>query len=112
MAIGALEALSLSTAIIQFVDFTAKLVSKGYKLHHSVEGALLEFTDLDTSARNVIHLNNAIIDQYEGAKKIDPYRSGGSIPLGSESDLKTVCKGCNEAAEKLVIALERLKGTG
>ncbi|KAI9660993.1 MAG: hypothetical protein M1821_009320 [Bathelium mastoideum] len=113
MPIGALDALSIASAVVQLVDFTAKLVSRGYKLHHATEGTLLEWTDLDASARKMVQLNNAVIDTFDSAsKERDIYQSGGSIPIDSELNLRQVCKGCSEAAEKLVRALERLKSSG
>ena len=55
MPLGALTALSLSTAVIQFVEFAGKLISKGYKIDHAAEGTLLKFSELDTSARKVVN---------------------------------------------------------
>jgi hypothetical protein len=49
-----LTTLSLSTAIIQFIDFAAKLVFKSYKIYNAAEGALLEYSELDISVRKII----------------------------------------------------------
>jgi len=112
MPLGALDALSLASAVIQFIDFSAKVVSKGYKLYRAVEGDLLEYADLDASARQILKLNNAIIDGFDDATRADPYRSGGSIPLNQEEDLKKVCRSCNRVASKLHSTLDALKVNG
>lgn len=112
MPLGALEALSLSSAVIQFIDFAVKVVSKGYKLHRSHEGNLLEHADLDASARQILKLNNTVIDGFESARKSNPYKSGGSIPLDQEEELKRVCRSCNQAATRLHDALGSLKVQG
>ncbi|CAO2648136.1 Nn.00g090580.m01.CDS01 [Neocucurbitaria sp. VM-36] len=109
MPLGALTAPSLSTAMIQFVDFARKLVSKGYKIYKATEGTLLEYSELDITARKLVPLNYLITETYDDALKEDSYRSGGSIPLDSEAQLRDVCRGCSATAEKLVTALERLK---
>ena len=109
MPLGALTALSLSTSVIQFLEFAAKLISKGYKIHHAAEGTLLEYSELDTSARKVVQLSNLVVESYDSALQEDSYGAGGSIPMDSEAQLKDICRSCNETAEELVTALERLK---
>jgi hypothetical protein len=112
MTLGALDALSLSSAVIQFIDFSSKVVSKGHKLYRGHEGNLLEYNDLDASARQILKLNNAIIDGFESASRTDPYQSGGSIPLPQEISVKEVCRNCNRAASKLHNTLDALKVRG
>jgi hypothetical protein len=109
MPLGALTALSLSTAVIQFIDFAGKLISKGYKIYSAAEGSLVEYSALDTAARKVVQLNNLITETYDDGLKKDLYSTGGSIPMDAELQLQAVCRGCSVAAEKLVAALERLK---
>jgi hypothetical protein len=47
-AMDPLTAFSLACGIVQFVDFSSKLVSKGYEISISAEGALAENLDLET----------------------------------------------------------------
>ncbi|KAH7395860.1 hypothetical protein BKA64DRAFT_71595 [Cadophora sp. MPI-SDFR-AT-0126] len=49
----ALAALSVAAAVIQFLDFSSKLVSKGQQLHSSTNGALIENTELEEAARRL-----------------------------------------------------------
>lgn len=56
MALAPLDAVSLTSAIVQFVEFTCKLISEGNKIYGSAEGALVEHAELGIIAQSVRNL--------------------------------------------------------
>jgi hypothetical protein len=60
MVIDPLSALSIAGNVIQFVDFTSKLISKGSQYYKSIDGALLEHTELSAVAQSLQRLNRGL----------------------------------------------------
>ncbi|PVH84734.1 hypothetical protein DL98DRAFT_584281 [Cadophora sp. DSE1049] len=59
----AFAALGLAAAVIQFVDFSSKLVSKGQQLYHSTDGALLENTEMEEASKRLDKVTAVSIQQ-------------------------------------------------
>jgi hypothetical protein len=57
-----LTALSVAGNIIQFVDFSCKLISSSYKLYESASGVLVENLELEAIAESVLELNIKVKD--------------------------------------------------
>ena len=55
-----LTALSVAGNIVQFVDFTVKLISKGNELYKSADGALVDNRDLEAIASNLARLTERL----------------------------------------------------
>jgi hypothetical protein len=65
-----LTALSVAGNIIQFVDFSYKLISSSYKLYESASGALVENLELEAIAESVLELNVKVKDSLGIASQI------------------------------------------
>jgi hypothetical protein len=52
--------LQAAGSIVQFIDFTGKLISKGHRIYQSADGNLVENAELEAITRNIIALNNNI----------------------------------------------------
>jgi len=102
MALDPLSALGLASNIVQFVDFTAKLVSKGHKIYQSDNGTLIENDELEATTRKIIDLNNRVVDSFERS----PHRAEFDK---TDRDIKDICISCNKIAEQLLKVLETLK---
>ncbi|KAH6720326.1 hypothetical protein BKA61DRAFT_651802 [Leptodontidium sp. MPI-SDFR-AT-0119] len=85
----ALAALGLAAAVVQFVDFGSRLVSKGQQLSHS--GALLGNVEMEDTAKRLQVL-------------VGPLQ----VSQG-EDTIATICKACIEVSSELVEFLDRLK---
>ncbi|KAK0106604.1 hypothetical protein ONS96_004225 [Cadophora gregata f. sp. sojae] len=56
----ALAALGVAAAVVQFLDFSSKLISKGQQLYHSKNGALIENTEMEEASRRLQGLTETL----------------------------------------------------
>ncbi|KAH7360260.1 hypothetical protein BKA65DRAFT_492710 [Rhexocercosporidium sp. MPI-PUGE-AT-0058] len=85
----ALAALGLAAAVVQFVDFGSRLVSKGQQLYHS--GALLDNVEIEDTATRL----QALVEPLQASQGEDP--------------IVVICKACVSVSQELVNFLGRLK---
>jgi hypothetical protein len=93
----ALTAISLVGNIVQFVDFGSKLISKSAQLYRSSEGALAENIDIEMATNDLVLLNNQL-------------KTGASTT--GDTALERLCKSCNDTADDLLAALDKVKVKG
>jgi len=93
----ALAAISLIGNVVQFVDFSSKLVSGSAQLYRSAEGALEENIDSETVTKHLLQLNNGLKD---------------SAASTGDGPLKSLCESCHAVAEQLLQALAKAKVQG
>jgi hypothetical protein len=55
-----LTALSVAGNIVQFIDFSTKLIAKGHELYNSVDGATVGNAELEVIARDLQDLNGRL----------------------------------------------------
>jgi hypothetical protein len=92
-----LATISLVTNIVQFIDFSGKLISKSAQLYQSSEGALPENIDTETATNHLILLNNKLKD---------------AATTTGDGTLESLCLSCSTAAVELLAALEKIKLKG
>ena len=90
----ALAAIGLVGNIVQFVDFSGKLISKSAQLYYSYDGALQENIDIENAAKHLLLLNKKLKDD--------------AVTVG-DGALQTLCLSCREAAINLLEALDKVK---
>lgn len=96
-----LEALSLAATVVQFVDFASKLVSKGYHVYRSADGALPHSLEMEAVAKDLSHLTVRL--QSRGSL------SNPSALTEDERALEELAEKCNEIATTLLSRLDKLK---
>ncbi|OCK72799.1 hypothetical protein K432DRAFT_430890, partial [Lepidopterella palustris CBS 459.81] len=84
--------------IVQFIDFSGKLIAESTELYRSSEGALAENIDAETATNHLVLLSNKIKD--------------AATTTTSGDALKTLCESCESTAEKLLAALNKVKVNG
>jgi hypothetical protein len=94
MVLDALSAVSLAATIVQFVDFSSKIVSKGYHLYKSADGALPE---LGYVIRDLKSLNARL-----------QYPEISSCLTRDEQSLEDLSSQCSTIATELLGRLEKL----
>jgi hypothetical protein len=97
MPLEALAAAGLASSIVQFIDFAAKLVSKGNKIHKSVSGVLPENEDLDNISNR---LRILAYDLHQSCSRL------------KDSPLQSMSLVCIQASEELIAKLSSLKNRG
>ena len=105
MVVEGLAALSLASSVIQFVDFTSKLISKSKEYYNSSAGALEENISLQDASDRFRSLARGLEQSSN--------RFSSSKTLNREEEaLRQVVQECQELARELRGALERLKVAG
>lgn len=98
-----LSALGLASNIIQFVDFTSKLISAAHELYVSPTGARLEYLELGLLAKNLQQL----------AQQAGSLQSSDSENLsGEEKTLQGLSKQCRAVSDELLSVIETLRVKG
>jgi len=100
MVLDPLTAIGLAGNIVQFVDFSCKVIDKAQDIHKAEDQSLPENTEAETVAKALLALNSKIKDGIP------------SPSSGSEEILQALCDGCDNVARELVAALEKLKVKG
>ncbi|KAF2185377.1 TPR-like protein [Zopfia rhizophila CBS 207.26] len=85
--------------VVQFIDFSGKLIAKSTELYQSIEGALAENIDAETATNHLVLLNNKIKD-------------AATTTTTSDDALKRLCESCKSTADELLTALEKVKVSG
>lgn len=89
-----LAIIALVGNIVQFVNFTGKLILKSTELYQSSEGAFAENIDTDTATNHLVLLNNQLKDD---------------AAITGDGTLESLCKSCGTAADELLAALDKVK---
>ena len=90
----ALAAIGLVGNIVQFVDFSGKLIAESTKLYHSYDGALAENVDIETATKHLAVLIKKLKDD--------------AIIVG-DGALQNLSLLCQNAAIDLLVALDKVK---
>jgi hypothetical protein len=89
-----LAAIGLVGNIVQFVDFSEKLVSKSVQLYRSYDGALAENIDIETATNNLLILNEKLKD---------------NATIVGDAQLQRLCLSCQNAGNELLVTLNKVK---
>lgn len=99
-----LTALGLASNIVQFIDFTSKLISESHKLYVSASGAKEENLELESLARNLQQL---------AEQASPPAVAQNTKSLSKEEEtLRDLSKQCSEVSDELLSVLQSLKVKG
>jgi len=99
------SALGLAAGVVQLVDFTSKLLSKGYKLYQSADGALEEHVALGDVALNLRELSKELATPFT-TDDLKQMRSGKRQKRSRpEKQLEDIRIECNEVTKQLLNTL-------
>lgn len=113
-----ITALSVSASIVQFVDFSVKLVSKGYEIYRAPDGALQENLTIEILTADFRKCSDKILESIQPSVNLtssekmllDERQTDETTSIViNELALKEICYGCDEVAKELLAKLERLK---
>lgn len=93
----ALAIIGLIANVVQFVDFSGRLIAKTTELYRSSEGALAENIDAEMATNHLVMLNNKI---------------NGAATITNNNALKRLCESCKSTADELLAALNKVKVDG
>ena len=101
MVLEALAAVSLAGSIVEFVEFTTKVISKGRQYHSSSTGSLDEDIKLQAFGDNLQRLSKNLTASLESF--------ASSKLTKEEKALKKVAVSCEQTGRELGIAIDSLK---
>ncbi|KAI1457452.1 hypothetical protein F4805DRAFT_428754 [Annulohypoxylon moriforme] len=96
-----LSALSLAGNILQFIEFTTKLLSSSVEIYKSSTGTLVSRDALEIKCRQLSDLSNGFVTT-----------SRSTQPSASELALRSIANSCRDDCARLVTALNSLKVDG
>lgn len=105
MVLDPISALGAAAAILQFLDFSMKLVSKASEIKKSADGVTVEHSHILTAA-------DVIATQCHTLETVARGRKSSPDPLPGEETLAALCEQTLLAAQTLQQALEGLRTTG
>jgi len=91
--------------VMQFVDYSTKVISKGRELYKSADGALAKNTELETASTRLQSLSGALHDSLHCNQKGSVHNAIGK----GDQALEDICGRCVEVSKELVGRLEKLK---
>jgi hypothetical protein len=100
-----LTAVGLAGSIIQFVDFSSRLVSKSQAIHRSANGELVENEHLEQTTTDLLRLQATL---QQGLHS----RLSAKELTKDEQALHDLSKTCVEVGTKLLSKLQKLKAGG
>jgi hypothetical protein len=110
-----LTALSVAGSLVQFIDFSTRLVSKGRQIYRAVDGALDENKEIELVAADLVKLVKKLDEQSHAIQPPSPDAPAEPEPLSEppeELELRTICDLCKSSATELLGKLEGLKVKG
>lgn len=106
-----LSALSLASSIVQFVDFTIKLVTDGYELYE--KGVLAQDDELRLITRDLTRLTKSFANSSSSARDLARTLmredSETKPEVDSEVNLYLLASSCQELGDELLSILESLR---
>lgn len=102
MVLEALAAISLASAVVQLVEFTTKVVSKGHEYQKSVDGAIKEHIELNEYAENFSRLSQHLTN----ATMLLPPQDRLSE---DETSLLAVAKKCQATCREIIATIDCLQ---
>ena len=98
-------ALGLASSVIQIVDFSCRLVSKGQNIYKSADGSTATNIDTEIVAHDLDLLNSQLQRSF--------HESTYTEPLSKEDQsLVDLCWKCSDLSSELKAKLDKLKVTG
>jgi len=99
------SALGVASGVVQLVDFTRKLIAKGYNIYRSSDGKLPEYIALQDVAINLGELTKEL-DVPFGTEDLQLMREGKRRKLqGAEKQLDSIRIECVEVTKQLLEVL-------
>ena len=97
-----LTAISLASAIVQFVDFSSKLIAEGRQIYQSIEGASRANLRTEDITNHIDSLNKHVL-------RTNRRYSQTGVTSESETALRDLVTACRTVADDLLSLLNKLK---
>lgn len=112
MPLDPLSALSVAASIIQFVDFSSEIISKGKYLYNSSNGVLKENEQTETVTVRLQEMTRKLNESLRRSRINNPTTT--QVPADPELQvqherLKEICQECSDASKELISRLGKLK---
>tara|TARA_R110002003_G_scaffold502_9_gene20108 strand:- start:436 stop:912 length:477 start_codon:yes stop_codon:yes gene_type:complete len=100
-----LTALGIAANVVQFIDFTIRIIAKSNDIYQSASGSLIEHDDMNKVTLDLSALSTKLRDSVA----VTAPNAGLTL---DEQALHDLSKGCLETSQELTKALQRLQNNG
>jgi hypothetical protein len=100
-----MDGLAVAATVIQFVEFTSGLITKGFAIHSSVAGRTIDHDELETITKSLSQSSDEIQQSLTN-------QSGLRRLTRNEKDLEKIAADCQGVAEELLEVLANLASKG
>ncbi|KAJ3566269.1 hypothetical protein NPX13_g7202 [Xylaria arbuscula] len=111
-----MDALAVSAAVIQFIDFTCGLVAKGVSIHSSMTGLAIDHEELENITANLKRssdeIHKSLPQNIRDAQESQEVQLAQQQLNKNETDLQNVAIGCRAVADELMTVLAELTSKG
>jgi uncharacterized alpha-E superfamily protein len=108
MPLDPLSALSVAAGVVQFVDFSSKIVSKAKYLYKSINGVLRENAEAETVTIRLKQMTSKLSESLRQSETV--VQTGEDEELRAQHDrLREICKECRKVSDELISHLGELK---
>ena len=104
MVLDPLAALSVGASVVQFVDFSSKLISKATELYKGSRNALIEVQELHDVSRRLIRLDENL---FGTRRALRAHNKQKNLPPAEEA-LQQVSLECTKMAAEFIDTLDKL----
>ena len=101
MVLDPFSALSLAGNIVQFVDFSCKLISESQEVYRSAAGASVENVEVEIIAENLSQLSDKLTNSSTPISRDGLHKD--------EAALAGLAASCKEVANELLFTIQRLR---
>lgn len=108
-----MSALAISTAVLQFVDFGAKILSNATAIYKSRDGFPDNYIEVAQISRDLLDLSRDLVDlggDVDATSRSFPGQAGGSKV--SERIFRDLCNECQGISQELESNLKRIQING
>jgi hypothetical protein len=105
MVLDPITALSVASSVVQFVDFSTKLISKGKEYYRSADGVLTDHAEQAAVSSRLSELSRRLLNSI-------PVSATGKKPSPSEEALWEAALECMKFANEFIGAIDELTVTG
>lgn len=108
MVLDALSALGVAASVVQFIEFSSKLISRSTELYKGSRNALIETQELADVSERIIKLNNGLQDSLKNLSRSPDSSTRHKKLSPSEEALGQVSLECTRIAEEFMASLQKL----
>jgi hypothetical protein len=101
MLLDPLTALSVAGTVVQFVDYTGKILEKGAEVYRSLDGALVENLEIQSIVEDLLYLNDKLVaSAHDPGNGLRASKNSNKQLSLDEQALESLARACSDIARE------------